>query len=198
MIKIGITGKIGTGKTTVSKILKLIGYKVFESDKEVRKAFLNLEIKEKIKKQFARNIPNLFFRNGFLNRKSLGKYVFSNKNELVILENIVHPIINQAQKLFIKNNKNDAVLFFDIPLLFEKKKYKNFDYIFYTFVEESVQKKRVLKRKEMTANKFEKILKNQKHDLSKFRKYISLEINTIESKEEVKKKICIFLEKLNF
>jgi dephospho-CoA kinase len=128
----------------------------------------------------------------------LGKYVFSNKNELVILENIVHPIINQAQKLFIKNNKNDAVLFFDIPLLFEKKKYKNFDYIFYTFVEESVQKKRVLKRKEMTAKKFEKILKNQKHDLSKFRKYISLEINTIESKEEVKKKICIFLEKLNF
>ncbi len=195
MMKIAITGNIGTGKSTVSEIIKSLGYKVFESDKETRLALKNKSVIEQLKKHFRKNIPKLFKSKDIIDRQELGNYVFKHKNELKRLEGIIHPKIWERKNKFIFKNKKEDVVFFDIPLLFEKKKHKNFDYIFYTNVDTEIQKKRVLRRKYMNETKFKSIVKTQKQQSDIDKRYISLEINTSLDKKEIKKKLKLFIEK---
>ena len=149
-IKIAITGKIGSGKTFVSKFLKELGYKVFESDEEVAKIFGDLKFKKKIECLFSKKISKLFMKNGLVNRKALGDYVFSRKIELEKLENIIYPILKKKKKEFISLFMEEKILFFDIPLLFQKKLHREFNYIILLWLERKLQLKRVLKRKGMS------------------------------------------------
>ena len=80
-VKIAITGKIGSGKSTISEILIKLGYKVFESDKEVSLLFDNNSITKKIITIFSKKIKNLVNSKGKINRIALGNFVFSNKSE---------------------------------------------------------------------------------------------------------------------
>ena len=100
MIKIAITGNIGTGKTTVSQIIKFLGYNVFESDEAVKKIFEKKEIIQRIKKSFGTLKSELFDDTGNIDKSELGNLVFSNKDKLKKLEKIVHPEIWKIQKKF--------------------------------------------------------------------------------------------------
>ena len=84
MKKIGITGNIGSGKSTVSKIIKMLGYKVFESDKEVSKLLENVDTIKRIKAEFDSKITGLTKANK-INKDRLGDFVFSNPKELMTL-----------------------------------------------------------------------------------------------------------------
>ena len=84
--KIAITGKIGSGKTSLCNIIKKIGYKVYESDKEVEKLLKRAQIIEEVKLLYKGKIRNLIDNNGNINKKILGDFLFSNKNELDKLE----------------------------------------------------------------------------------------------------------------
>ena len=193
MLKIAITGKIGTGKTTVSEIIKSLGYKVFESDKETRKILERSKIIEKINIEFGNKVQDLINSEKQIDRNKLGEFVFKNKFELRRLENIIHPEIWKNKKNFIKFNSKKQILFFDIPLLFEKNIYTNYDYIIYTTVDFNTRKERVLKRKGMTLNKFQQICTNQ-FELSQIQKEsISLEIDTNLKLNQIKDKLEDFI-----
>ena len=97
-IKIAITGKIGSGKSTVSEIIKNLGFLVFESDKEVNKLFRDKSIKNKIKELFLSKIKNLIKEDGSVNKILLGDYVFLKKDELKNLEDLIHPLLNEEKK----------------------------------------------------------------------------------------------------
>lgn len=194
-IKIAITGKIATGKTTISNILKDIGYEVFESDKEVSILLEKENIKRQIFNLFSKKIPDLL--DGVkIDKNNLGNYVFSNNLELLKLENIIYPFLNKLKYNFIKSNKNKEFIFFDVPLLFEKKLHQDFDYIIYLYVSDEIQKKRALNRKGMTLDKFFKILLTQNHRISLFEKYISIKIDTENKLYATKKRINIFLNEI--
>ena len=90
-IKIAITGKIASGKSTVSEIVKELGFSVFESDKEVNKLFREQAVKIKIKELFFDKIDNLIKKDGSINKVLLGDYVFFKEEELNNLENLIHP-----------------------------------------------------------------------------------------------------------
>ena len=193
MIKIAITGNIGSGKSTITKIIRELGFKVFDSDKEVKKALTNKDLINQISKEFKSKIPGLIKRNT-INKDKLGEFVFSNPEELKKLEQLVHPKVWESKEKFFKKNFNEQAVFLDIPLLFEKKLQSKFDFIIRTRVSEEVQKKRVLKRKNMTNAKFNHIRKAQIDCSSVEEKFISLDINTQEDIKIIKKKIKNFLE----
>lgn len=193
MHKVAITGRIGTGKTTVSEIIKALGYEVFESDKETKKILLKSQIIENIRKEFGIKIPNLVKSDKQIDTNKLGDFVFDNKSELRTLENIIHPEIWKNKKSFINNNSKKKILFFDVPLLFEKRIEKNYDSIIYTTVNFTTQKERVLKRENMTLNKFAQICKNQIKLSKAQKKKVSLEINTEIKLNLIEKKLKDFI-----
>ena len=193
-IKIAVTGKIGSGKSTVANILKDLGYYVFESDKEVDKLFNNNNTKKRIKKLFWR-IKNLINRDGSINKTLLGNYVFSKKEELKNLENLIYPLLNKERKKFINSKQMEKILFFDVPLLFEKKVFSDYNFIIYLHVKEKIQRERVLKRKKMNKDKFEKILEAQSYNLKDYDNFISIKIDTSKDINQTKKSLVSFINK---
>ena len=194
MIKIAITGNIGSGKSTITRIVRELGFKVFDSDQEVEKAMTKKDLISKISKEFKSKIPGLIKRNR-IDKVKLGEFVFSNTKELKKLEQIVHPKIWESKEKFFETNCNELAIFFDIPLLFEKKLQSDYDFIIRTFVSSKVQKERVLKRKNMTLVKFNQIIKTQTFNTNVERKCISLDLNTEEDIKILKNKVKNFLEK---
>ena len=196
VIKIAITGKIGSGKTTVCKILKEIGYKVYESDSEVEKLLKGFQVVEKVKSLYKDKIENLIDNNGNINKKELGGFLFANKKELDKLEKLLYPLLEEQKKKFIEANCNEKFIFFDIPLLFEKKMHKKFDKIIFLDVSKEIQEKRVIKRKGMSKNKLDNILNNQSYDFSIFRKFISVQLNSSGNKGLLEYELRNFLKNL--
>ena len=118
MIKIGIIGGIGSGKSFVAK---KFGYPVFNADKEVSKIYKkNKDCFKKLKKKLPK------FINSFpIKKKELSKAILNNIKNLKEIEKIVHPKVQKNMKKFIKVNKSKKILVFDVPLLMESKIYKN-------------------------------------------------------------------------
>ena len=114
MIRIGILGDIGSGKSFVAKSF---GYPVFNADEEVsilyrkeKKVFI------KLKKQ----LPNYIFSFP-IKKKELSKAILLNNSNLRKIIKVVHPEIQKKMKLFVKKNKNRKIVILDIPLLLENK-----------------------------------------------------------------------------
>ena len=194
-IKIAITGKIASGKSTISEILKELGFSVFESDKEVNKLFREQVVKIKIKDLFFDKVDNLIKKDGSINKALLGDYVFLKEEELKNLENLIHPLLNKRKQKFIDSNKNEKILFFDIPLLFEKKLFNEYNFIIYLHVKKEIQEERALKRKKMNKDKFEKILSTQNYNLKEFNDFISIKIDTSKDLDQIKKNLSSFINK---
>ena len=158
---IGITGSIGMGKSTLSYMLTKLGIPVFDSDKQVSKT---LENNRKIITKIGLKWPhavNINDREISVNKKVLGDIIFSNLSDKIFLEKLIHPIINQERDLFIQQNINHSVIALDVPLLFETKLHNICDFIFLANAKNEIQMSRVLKRKNMTHEKFDLIKKNQ-------------------------------------
>ena len=149
MIKIGIVGDIGSGK---SFIARQFGYPVFDADKQVSKIYKeNNNCFKKLKKK----LPN-FIKSFPIKKKELKKAVLNNKNNLKKIESIVHPEVKKYMKKFIKVNKNKKILVFDIPLLIENKIYnKNKMVLVFVDAKKKDINKKLIKRK----NYDEKIIK---------------------------------------
>ena len=149
MIKIGILGDIGSGKSFVAK---LFGYPVFDADKEVSKIYKkNKNCFKKLKRKLPKYI------NSFpIKKKELKDAVLANKKNLKKIENIIHPEVQKNMKEFIKINKDKKILVFDIPLLLEKKIYnkKNMKLVFV-----QAKKKDIIKKLKKRKNYNEKIIK---------------------------------------
>ena len=158
---IGITGSIGMGKSTISSMLTKLRIPVFDSDKQVSKV---LENNRKIITKIGLKWPDAVIINDreiSVNKKVLGDIIFSNLSDKIFLEKLIHPIINQERDLFIQQNINHSLIALDVPLLFETKLHKICDFIFLANAKSDIQMSRVLKRKNMTHEKFDLIKKNQ-------------------------------------
>ena len=149
MIKIGIVGDIGSGKSFAAK---QFGSPIFDADKEVLKIYRKdkdcfIKLKKKIPK-FIISFP--------IKKSELKKSIFENKKNLKIIEKIVHPKVQNNMRKFIKFNKKKKILIFDIPLLMENKNFKkNFVYVFV-----DSKKKDILKRLKKRKNYNKKIIEN--------------------------------------
>ena len=172
MIKIGIIGDIGSGKSFVAKQFK---YPTFNADLEVNKIYKkNKFCFKKLKKKMPKYITSFP-----VDKKQLGKAILNNSNNIKKISDIVHPLVRVSMRKFIKKNKKKKIIIFDIPLLLENKLNEK-EYIL-IFVD--AKKKDILKRLKKRSNYNEEIVKK----LKKFQ--LSLEI---------KKKRSNFIIKNNF
>jgi len=125
MLKIGITGNIGSGKTTVSKIFEVLGIPVFYADDEAKKVMVNDAILiDELKQAFG---SESYFEDGALNRKFIAGIVFNNDAELKKLNAIVHPSVFRAFDNWVTQFKNAPYILKEAALLFESTSYKMCD-----------------------------------------------------------------------
>lgn len=191
MIIIGITGSIGCGKTTIANTLRKQGELVWDVDKWVKFLYY--------KKDFLNNLKEIFpeaFANNQFNKRCLRNIVFNDNNKLKILENIIHPYLeNKFRKIIRKNAKNNYLAFIDIALLFEMGWDRYCDYIVLADVDKEVQIKRVMLRDGISRDDFEKIDKIQMSQ-DKKKKMVDFIIDTNIDINKLKLKIINLLEEL--
>ncbi len=137
MKKIGITGSLASGKTTVSKILSSKKGPLFDADHVVKKLYLQKSFKKLISKRFnINNSSNI--------KKEITTLILKDKSNIKKLEKIIHPFVRKEMFNFIKKNKKRNTLFFEIPLLIESKLMKNFDVIFFVRAKKKIRLKRFI------------------------------------------------------
>ena len=119
MIKIGITGSLASGKSTVAKIFSGKKYPLFNSDKIVKKIYKSNSFKKKVSSKF-KIIENKDFK------KEILKKISGNKTLLKKIEKIVHPLVRKEIRQFSKKNKRKKILIFEVPLLIESKLMSNY------------------------------------------------------------------------
>jgi len=161
---VGITGGIGSGKTTFSNHLKKLGFLVHESDKVVS------EIYTKPKKQFLSFIKKKISQDAInrnkINKTEITNVIFNNNTIKSLLERRIHKEVQDSREAFIKKytKKKKKLIFADIPLLFENKLEKNFDLVICIISSKKNRSKRVLKNKKFTKENLNKIFKAQTTD----------------------------------
>ena len=122
---IGLTGGIGSGKTTLVNYMESLGIPVFIADEEAKKAMQSPHVLEEIKTSFGPAI----FENGHLNRQQLASIVFSNPDKLKELNSIIHPEVKRLFAIWLDQHKTVPFVVYEAAILFESGSYQNCDYI---------------------------------------------------------------------
>lgn len=160
---IGLTGPMGSGKSTVAELLRRRGYSVLDADRIVHQLLEpGGEAESEIVKTFGEDVLGA---DRHLDKKSLGRAVFNDKTQLEKLERILHPLVRtvvaREKRALIQQGK--SVAFYDVPLLFEKKMEADFDKIIVVTAPEDIRRRRLASRSQMTDIEFED---RSKHHIS--------------------------------
>lgn len=167
LFKLGLTGSIATGKSTVAKIFKEFDVPVFDADKAVHQIYNRQDVVAEIANHFPKAICN-----GIIDRDELGRLISENSDKLASLETIIHPLVDELRQDFIKKAQESRakMAIFDVPLLFETKSENNYDAVLVTYCDADIQTNRALARPGMTKTKLKAILKRQLPQEEKIRR----------------------------
>ncbi len=188
MIRIGILGKIGAGKSYVAKNF---GYPVFDADYEVSKIYKK---DKKIYKELNRKLPK-YISKFPIDKNELVGAILSNNNNLNKIINIVHQKIKKKMKLFLIKNKNKKIVILDIPLLLENKINNKKDILVFVESSKSDIEKRLKKRLNYNVKLINKFKKIQYSSIYKKRKSDFIIKNNF-TKKSVKKGVNYILNKI--
>ncbi|MDO5342693.1 MAG: dephospho-CoA kinase [Bacteroidia bacterium] len=146
MIKIGITGNIGSGKSFICNIFERKGIPVFYSDDETKQLYYDSQIKQLIINRFGGDV---YLKDGTLDKKLLSSLIFGNDDNLKFIEDTLYPALFQRFNEWCKNQTASFVLF-ESAILFEKKLTDHFDKIIFISAPESIRIQRVIERDKCT------------------------------------------------
>ena len=196
MTKVGLTGGIGSGKTTVSNFLLDYGIPVYNSDSR-GKTLMNsdLELKNDIISIFGESV----YDNGILNTNLLSSIVFSDTKKIEQLNNLVHPKVAENFTKWIRNNNNNPILVKESAILIESGAYLNMDKIVLIVSEKSTRINRVSKRDDSNLESIEKRISLQLKDDEKIKyaDYIIKNNSTLEHLKSEVKKVINKIKKVN-
>ncbi|WP_234122163.1 dephospho-CoA kinase [Clostridium hydrogenum] len=149
MLKIGLTGGIGSGKSTISRMLKERNIPVIDADSVSREVIKNnLEIPKEIKLNFG---SEFFDENNNLKRQEFGNYIFKNKTERKKYENIIMPYIIKEifRSMGVCENLGESICVLDAPTLIENGVHKYMDINILVWLPKNIQIERVKERDKM-------------------------------------------------
>ncbi|WP_367753349.1 dephospho-CoA kinase [Flavobacterium sp. WC2430] len=180
---IGLTGGIGSGKTTIAKLFIKRGIPVYIADDEAKKVMQSSKIVHAIKKEFGDTI----FEGTTLNREKLAEIVFNDSDKLKVLNSIVHPAVKEDFKAWLLKNDAFPFVMYESAILFESGNYKDFDIIITVTAPIELRIERVLQRDNTTRDLVLKRINSQWTDAQRISKsdYIIENINLDISKNEI-------------
>lgn len=163
MIKIGLTGSIGMGKSTTSDMFKSLGVPVISADEIVHELY-SAEAAPLIEAAFPGTAPD-----GVVDRQILSEKLMAAPEGFARLEAIIHPLVRAREQSFLKEaaGRTEPMVVLDIPLLFETGTTDRVDVIIVVSCAADIQRQRVMARPGMTPEKFEAILSRQTPDAEK-------------------------------
>jgi dephospho-CoA kinase len=160
---IGLTGGIGSGKTTVANEFATHGIPVYITDQEAKKLMESDTVLNQIRAEFGEAV----FDKGELIRERLSEIVFNDSNSLTKLNSIVHPAVKQHFRDWLLEHQKDPYIIYESAILFESGSYKECDFIINVVAPLEIRIKRVIDRDKTTREKVLERIKNQWNDEEK-------------------------------
>ena len=165
MLKIGVTGGIGSGKTVVCKIFEVLEAPVFYADEAAKTVMITDKILiSGIRQHFG---DAAYSASGMLNRKYLADIVFNSKMELEKLNSLVHPAVFRAFDTWVNDHKNSPYVIKEAALLFESNSYKLSDYTILVKSPAQLRIQRVMDRDSVSQSEVELRMNKQFSDEKK-------------------------------
>jgi dephospho-CoA kinase len=188
---IGLTGGIGSGKSTVAQYIQSKGYPVYFADIEAKKVMERAEVIEKIVTLFGEEI----LENGKINKIKLANIVFENTSSLNALNNIIHPAVAKDFESWRENHSTSSLIFKEAAILFESGSYKDCDKIITITAPKDIRIHRVLERDQTNEEDVEKRMKHQWDEDKKisFSDFTIVNLNL----QDTFKKVDIILKELD-
>ena len=166
MVIVGLTGGIGSGKTTISKYFESLGAPIYIADHEA-KALMNRS--KVIKRKLIKLFGNAAYKEGMLNRPFLASKIFKDKELLLKMNDIVHPKVASHFKRWLKKQEAPYVIK-EAAIIFENNLQNQCDYIITVIADKEQRIERVMKRDNASREKIESIIKNQLPDAEKVKR----------------------------
>lgn len=164
MLKVGLTGGIGSGKTTVAKIFQMLGIPVFDADSNAKQL---MNTNALIKKELIAAFDKSIFNDDELDRKKLAAIVFNDEQKLKLLNSIVHPATIKASEEWVKQQQSKYVIK-EAALLFESGSNKELDLVIGVIAPKEIRIERVIARDSTSKKEVElRISKQQEEEITK-------------------------------
>ena len=188
---IGLTGSIGMGKSTTAQMFREAGCPVFDADAAVH----DLYAKGGKAVPIIRAVFPGAIKDEAIDRAVLGGHMRADPLQLKVLESFIHPLVAEARREFLEDNKSADIVVMDVPLLFETGGSAYVDHVVVVTAPPAVQRKRVLARPGMTKVLFQSLLARQMRDAEKRKRAHTL-IFTDKGLENAREQVQDLLRKL--
>ena len=190
MIKVGILGGVGSGKSFVANIFKDLRFNIFSADKVVSQIYeRNKNVNNKISK-----FLKLKLYQGRINKNELRDSLKKNPKKFKYLNKIIHPIVRKQLILFLSKYKKNKLVVLDIPLLVENKMFNFVDIFIFVKAKPAIFKIRIKKRRNLD-KQFLKLLENQQADEKIKKSYADFTVDN-STKSKVKLQVKKILDKI--
>jgi len=147
MLKVGLTGGIGSGKSTVCQHFLKLDISIFDSDRNAKLHYHNKDVKNSIVKAFGIDVVD---NNDDINLTALAQIVFSNQSQLNILSDILQPYILDDFKYFCQQNSHRKYCIFESAIIYERQLSHLFDKMIVVIADKEERIKRVMERNSLT------------------------------------------------
>ncbi|MBE6072812.1 MAG: dephospho-CoA kinase [Clostridium butyricum] len=188
MIKIGLTGGIGSGKSTVSAILKNNKFKIIDADNIAKEVLeKNPQILETVRVEFG---SGFFDWRGEFRRKEFGNHIFRFPKQRIKYEQIIMPYIKASIEKELDNykKKKEKIIILDAPTLIENKMHEEMDFVILVCADNSVQIKRIIERDKL--NKVDAVSRiNSQMSMEEKKEYANILIDNNGDLENTKKQV---------
>ncbi|MBW6478489.1 MAG: dephospho-CoA kinase [Bacteroidales bacterium] len=158
MLKVALTGNMGSGKTVICRFFEMLNVPVFYADIEAKKLYTNPSIIQKVKALFGKGVIT---SEGSVDKKALAGKVFSNKEKLKELNKIIHPEVHKMFDQWAKQQESKPYCMQEAAIIFETGGYKRFDKTILVHAPEEILIERVMKRDTISRTEVLDRLQNQ-------------------------------------
>ncbi len=164
MIRIGLTGNIGSGKSTVSKIFEVLGVPVFSSDEVGKGLYAQNKVKQQLRQLFPEHD---FYPMGQFDKKVLANVIFTNTEALTLINQLIHPMVEEEFQRWVAGYIKYPYVIQESAILFEHRFERRFDAMILVAAPRTLRLQRVIKRDGANRQNVEARMKNQMDEENK-------------------------------